>query len=514
MKTKISTFQLILLSTGSIIGAGWLFAPFYGFQIAGVGVIISWIITAIITFIIALSFAEVSGILPIVGGLSRFIGITHNKNMAFVFLGLSWLSYVVYLPIEAQSAIQYLGFFFNPLVVRDGINVCLSSLGLCIAFLIIIALTWFNCMVISKVAKANSWVSVWKLIVPIGIAIIFIISFGKWDNVINNYHQTPLSLEKILLAITSSGIAFAFAGFQNGLILARNTKNPNKALPASLFMPIIIGSIIYLCLSMTFIACLTNTNQITKNTVAPLLGLVSLFGMHTLYLILFIDAVIAPLGTANVYTAVTGRILYGLGHDFLPNSILMRLNKYSAPHVALWISAIVGMCFLLPFPTWKELVNFLSSITVFAYLAGPITLIILRKEFPNNQHSFKIKYFRFIGYTGFICCSLLIYWSGFINLLLLSGLTLFLILLYNIFSKKHGLLEIIKNSCTIIIYLFSLSTISYLHFKMIVSFPIDNLLVSISGFIFCNILVKIRLDKSMIENNLNKIKEEIRANGK
>ena len=344
--SKLSTLQLTLLSTGGMIGAGWLFSPFYGFQTAGVGVIASWLITAVITGIIALSFAEVASILPIVGGISRFVGVTHNRTMAFIFLGLSWLSYVVYLPIEAQSAIQYLGFFWAPLVVKHGNNVELSILGLGLAFVIILGLTWFNCMVISKVAKANSWVSIWKLFIPFGIAMLFISLFGKWNNVVINYHNTPISFENILLAVTSSGLAFAFSGFQNGLALANSAKNPNKAIPYSLFMPILIGGIIYVSLSLTFIACLPNPTQIAGSAVAPLLGLVALFGIQSVYLVLFVDAVIAPLGTANVFTAATGRVLYGLANDFLPNSILMRLNRNNAPYICL--------CRAVPYETQRK----------------------------------------------------------------------------------------------------------------------------------------------------------------
>lgn len=512
MSKKLSTLQLTLLSTGGIIGAGWLFSPFYGFQTAGVGVIASWIITALITTIIALSFAEVASILPIVGGISRFIGVTHNRTMAFIFLGLSWISYVVYLPIEAQSAIQYLGFFFAPLVVQHGTHVELSILGLGLAFLIIIGLTWFNCLIISKVATANSWVSVWKLLVPFSIAILFIILFGKWHNVVVNFHSIPLSFENVLLAITSSGLAFAFAGFQNGLALSNSAKNPKKALPYSLFMPILLGGIIYLFLSITFIACLPNPTQIAGSSVAPLLGLVALFSIHTVYVVLFVDAVIAPLGTANVFTATTARVLYGLGQDFLPNSILMRLNKNSAPYIALWISAVVGMCFLLPFPTWKELVDFLSSVTVFAYLAGPITLIILRRDFPDLPRSFKTRYYNLIGYAGFVCCSLLIYWSGFINLFLLSILLVIVMFGYAIISKTSSIINSIKDSWPIIAYLVSLTLISYLRYKKFIPFPLDNGFIIGFSLLFCNLLIRGRLPKQLIGQNLHNLDLEITKN--
>ena len=81
---KISTWQLILLSTGGMIGSGWLFSPYYGFQTAGVGVLISWFLTALLSLIIGLAFAEVASILPIVGGVMRFIGVTHSRALGFL----------------------------------------------------------------------------------------------------------------------------------------------------------------------------------------------------------------------------------------------------------------------------------------------------------------------------------------------------------------------------------------------------------------------------------------------
>lgn len=432
---KLSTWQLILMSTGGMIGAGWLFSPYYAFQTAGVGVLLSWIIIAVLTLIIGIAFAEVITIVPIVGGLSRFIGITHSRTVSFVFLSLGWLSFVVYLPIEAQSAIQYLSFWFKNLVTQGEQGTILSHEGLMLAIAIIVLLTWFNSFLLRNVAKVNSLISIWKILVPLIIAWIIILNFGEWKNIEFAHEQQNFSLEKVLLAITGSGMAFAFTGFQNGLILANSAENPRKAMPYSLFSPIIVGFILYSSLSLIYITCLGD-QKIPSGSAAPLLGIISLFGIHLIINVLFIDAVIAPLGTANVYTAVTARILYGLGKDFFPKSFLEKLNKFSAPTVCLWINALIGACFLMPLPTWQQLVDFLSSVVVFSYLAGPVVLIILRENFPELPRPFMVWNYKLIGYLGFACCGMLIYWSNFYNLICLSLVSLILISIYNLVIKK------------------------------------------------------------------------------
>lgn len=499
----------MLMSTGGMIGAGWLFSPYYGFQTAGVGVLLSWLIIAILTLIIGIAFAEVITIAPIVGGLSRFIGITHNRTISFIFLTIGWLSYVVYLPLEVQSAMQYLSFWYGDLTVQSEAGTTLSGLGLAVSLVIMILLTWFNCFLLKNVARVNAVVSVWKILVPIGIAWALIIIFGNFENVefANLHHE--FSFETTLLAITGSGLAFAFTGFQNGLILANSTKNPSKALPYSLFAPIIVGFILYASLSVIFITCLGD-KQLSLGGTAPLLAIVSLFGVHLIINILFIDAVIAPLGTANVYTAATARVLLGLAKDFFPKNILNKLNQFSAPVYCLWLNTIVGACFLLPFPTWSQLVDFLSSIVVFSYLAGPVTLIVLREELPNIKRSFRVPAYKFIGYIGFACCSLLIYWSSINNLIYLTVLSSAVIMFHNLFIEKKSetLSASFRSNFYIIAYLLSLYLIKFMHHNKVISFPIDNLLVIIVSYFVCRVFVKNKVSRKEIENNLHRVVNE------
>lgn len=504
MQKKLSTLQLALISTGGMLGCGWLFSPFYGYQTAGIGVLFSWAITAIITLIIGLSFAEVCCMLPLTGGIYRLMGITHNKNIASAFLLLGWLSYVVYLPLEAQAVIQYLGFWLPALVTKVGGQIELSWHGIFLAVMIILGITWFNTMAITRVAKVNNLVSLWKILVPIMVALIAIVIYGSWDKLFNAINFTNFTSENVLLAVTSSGLAFAFSGFQNGLLLARQIQNPTRAIPYSLFCPIIIGVILYSLISLSYLTTLNGNMQPLLNATAPLLGLLSLLGLHVLFTVLFIDAVIAPLGTTNVYIAGSARVLYGVGKGLFPKSILVKLNQKNVPYIALWINAAIGIFFLFPFPTWKQLVNFLSSIVVFAYLAGPISLLVLRKKQPNLHRAFKLKYPYFSGILGFVCCSWLIYWSGLTNLGYLC-ITLIIILLGKSLSNnwhwRHLKSEIIHNSY-LLIYLFSLWMISWLRFKNLIPFPMDCAVVGVIGMLACYVFLQQSLPADELAQNI------------
>jgi len=351
-------------------------------------------------------------------------------------------------------------------------------------------------------------------LVPIILILIAIVLHGSWKNLSSATNFTNFSGENILLAITSSGLAFAFSGFQNGLLLANQIKHPKRAIPISLFVPIIIGMFVYALISLCYLVTLKGNSQYLLNAAAPLLGLFSLLGLHALFIVLFFDAVIAPLGTTNVYIAGSARVLYGVGMELFPKSALVKLNDKHVPYVALWINAVIGMLFLFPFPTWKELVNFLSSVVVFAYLAGPTSLLVLRQKQPNLVRKFKLKYANLCGILGFVCCSWLIYWSGLNNLSYLCITLIVVLFFYSLNRSWQKILFSLAKNGSLLIYLGSLWLIALLRSKNLIPFPLDNVFVAITGLVMCYVFVRISLPVSDLAINIDRVNLEVEAGDK
>ncbi|MED7788788.1 APC family permease [Francisella sp. 19X1-34] len=506
---KLSTMAIIFISTGGMIGSGWLFSPYYGFQTAGQGVIISWFITAFLTLLVALCFAEVASMLPIVSGAMRFLRITHSRTLGFLFVVLGWISYIVYLPLESQSVVQYLGFWFPNLVDSSAKGVFLSYYGVVIAFLIMLSVTYINTFQLKNVAKINSIVSIWKILLPMAIAVGMLSVYGSFKNYHANTAHIHVNFEHVLLAVTGSGLAFAFSGFQNGLIVANSAKNPKLAIPLSLIVPVVVGLTMYISLSLMFMFCVPGLVKNFSAGVAPLLGLLSLFSLHIIYTILFIDAVIAPLGTSNVFTAVTGRILQAFGLEFFKDSILTKLNKNNVPVFCIWINFFVGLIFLFQFPTWTTLVDFLSSLVLFSCLSGPVVLIIFRDKFPKMQRRFKLPFYQLFGYLGFISCSYFVYWSGTFNLLCLVILVLLACIFYWFVFMRYQFFELFKQTWFVCGYIICLWGVSFAHELKLIAFPYDNLVVAIIGIIFLKIFTSTQASTNIIQENMKDVILEI-----
>ncbi len=514
MQSRITPWQLALMSTGSMIGSGWLFSPFYGLQTAGGAVLLAWVLAAVVSLIVSLSFARMCSAFPVVGGTYRLLGLTHPRSTANVFLILGWLSYVVFLPLEAQSVVQYLGFWWPGLVQHAPGGVRLSWAGLGLGVMILVLITWFNTLHITRVARANAWVSVWKIVIPLVVALVVIIGFGRTAHFVSYLDVHVLDLEAALGAVIGAGLAFAFAGFQNGLFLANQVREPGRSLPFSLYLPLLLGLVLYVLLSSSYMAILPNAGHDLVSSAAPLLGLVSLLGLGTLMHVLLADAVVAPMGTANVYAAVTGRILYACGMELRSASWLTRLNQHGSPAVALWINAAVGLLFLLPFPTWRQLVGFLTSVVVFAYLAGPVTLLVLgRPDGPARDIvapcAAAATRARLVGIAGFLCCTWLVYWAGRQNLGWLLLAVVGAVALHGwLQGRAAGLQRDLRANAYLIGFLAALYALAWGHDLKLVGFPWDNGLAALVGGMACRGFLRGRLDDPSIARHVQRLRAE------
>lgn len=418
LKRDISATNVLIAAAGGMIGSGWLFSPFISAQIAGSGALISWIIAAVFMLLIALPLCELGAMLPISGGMSNYPTFTHGKEVGFLFAWVSWLSYVVMTPIEIQAILQYGSHFFPALVTHDGV-VKLSVYGYIAAILIMIGVVLLNSFGIKMLSECNKYASIIKFAIPTVAIVSLLHSAPSFSNLSLSLNHRE-AWEQIFSALSIGGVAFAFTGFQNGLILAGEVKNPQRNIPIAILGAVAIGFILYFMLQLSFIAAIPKEYlshgwaQLSfPGDSGPMVGLTLLLGLGVVAKLLMIDASFAPLGTTLVYTAATSRILFGMAlNEHLPKSLL-KLNRYKIPIVTLYINLIVGALSFLPFPGWQKMVSFLSSTSILSYGIGPICLLALRKVEPMKPRPFKLAGASVLSYLAFYACNLMLYWCSF-----------------------------------------------------------------------------------------------------
>ena len=485
LKRDISRVNILIAAAGGMIGSGWLFSPFISAQLAGSNALIAWVIAALFMLFIALPLCELGTMFPVSGGMANYPSYTHGPEVGFLFAWISWLSYVVMTPIEIQAILQYASHFFPLLIEHDATQIVLSSYGYLIAISIMVGVALLNTFGIKLLAECNKYASIIKFILP-SIAIIALLSIApSFDNVQLNltHHQ---SWANIFSALSTGGVIFAFTGFQNGLVLGGEVKNPQRNIPIAILGAVLIGFVLYFLLQLSFIAAVPKT-YLTQGwqglsfpgDSGPLVGLTLLLGLGVVAKLLMIDAVISPFGTTLVYTAATSRILYGMAVNHHIPKIFLKLNRYKIPYVTLYVNLVVGILSFLPFPGWQKMVAFLSSTSVLSYGIGPICLLAMRQLQPNKKRPFKLSHNVIVCCLAFYACNLMLYWCGF-DIIWKLYLAVIIGLIIHLIHLRKTILSCSTSLYWLLSYLTGLFFFSYFgsfggtHW---LKFPLDNLLL-------------------------------------
>lgn len=485
-----------------MIGSGWLFSPFISAQMAGSNALISWIIAAIFMLFIALPLCELGAMFPVSGGMSNYPTFTHGREVGFLFAWTSWLSYVVMTPIEIQAILQYSSHFFPQLIMAGNTaSLQLSGYGYVLAICIMLFVVILNTYGIKILAECNKYASIIKFILP-SIAIVALIHSAPDYSNLSLTLGDKTSWVNIFTALSAGGVAFAFTGFQNGLILAGEVKDPQRNIPIAILGAVLIGFVLYFMLQFSFIVAMPQKylaqgwGALTyPGDSGPLVGLTLLLGLGVVATLLMIDAAFSPFGTTLVYTAATSRILYGMAlNNHLPK-VFLKVNRHRIPYVTLYANFFVGALSFLPFPGWQKLVAFLSSASILSYSIGPICLLAMRKLQPHTPRPFYLSYSLICSHLAFYFCNLMLYWCGFsiiwkLDVALLVGLVICVIYnRKNAASNKYPLYWfVLYMTCIFAVsYLGSFGGIGLLKFPydLVCLLPISVIMLQLSQTLLC-----------------------------
>lgn len=499
---------MLLISINGMVGSAWLFGPFYSAQIAGAGAIISWVLGGIITIVIALTFAELSTLLPISGGIARFPQLSHgtltNLTMTWVF----WLSCVTMPPIEVQSTLQYASTYFPSLThMVNGVHV-ITPYGYVWATLLMLMLSFLNVTSFKSLIGVNNVLFMFKLtVMALTIFALIHTQFHTNNFTRNDFDSSKQMWEAILTAVATGGIAFAFTGFTHGVALAGETKNSQIAVPLGIIGSVLICLILYLGLQVAFIGAISPDalahgwkNLSFAGEAGPFVGIAALLGLGWLVKILYADSVVSPLGAGFIYVTSTARIVYAMSKNGYFPSFLTKLNKNHFPIYAIALNFFLGMFLFLPFPGWQAMVSFLVSAVVIAYAMGPISLLCLRLQLPNEKRPFRLPAAHFISALAFYFCNLICYWTGWqtiskLAIAILIGMVL-LIIAYLRGAFRQGQFGF-RAAYWIVPYLLGLFIVSYLGpyggGKDVIKFGWDFLIIAIFSFAIILLAVATRL---------------------
>jgi amino acid transporter len=423
MRRDIGVVGLLFASVGSIIGSGWLFGAMNASGLAGPAAIFSWVVGAIMILMIAVVYAELGTMFPIAGGVIRYPHLAYGSFASYTMGWINWVAAAAVAPIEVEGALQYAtkyAAFTKAHTVAGQPVHTLTALGYVVAVAAMAFFVVVNYYGVRWFARVNNVAVWWKLAVISLVVIAFLVTQFHTANFSSHGFATD-GIHGVLTAIATGGVVFSYFGFRQGVELAGESNNPRRNVPIAVVGSVLLTAVIYILLQIAFIAALDPgalkdgwagvANNVT-NSFGPLAAISTAIGLGWLATILYIDAVISPADTGLIYTTVTGRISYAMARNGNAPRGLASITRRGVPLVSLILTFIVGLIVFLPFPSWQQLVGFITSATVLSFGSGPVVLAALRRELPDHPRPFRVPGGDVIPFLAFYASNLIVYWAG------------------------------------------------------------------------------------------------------
>ncbi|HEU5390077.1 MAG TPA: APC family permease [Streptosporangiaceae bacterium] len=430
LKRELGLIGATWASETSIIGSGWLFGALFAAQAVGGAAVLAWIIAGIVVVVLALCHAELGAMYPVSGGTARFPHFAFGSVAGIGFGFFSYMQAVTIAPIECFAFMQYASYYWPSIYDANTKNV--TGVGFVLTIILMAIFVAVNFLAMRIFARVNNVVTWWKVAVPV-LAIIVLLTQWHSGNFTASEGFMPGGVRALFGALPAAGIIFAYSGFEQADQLAGEIKNPGRNLPLAIIISVLIATAIYTLLQVAFIVALppallgghgglvglvcpdtgTCNPSIAELNAGPFAAVAVLAGLGWLAHILRVDAFISPSGTGLIYTTGTSRVSYGLARNRYFPQIFGRVSSNGIPWVGLIGAFLIGLLFLLPFPSWHSLVGLITAASVLMYAGAPLSLGAFRGQVPEANRPYRMQAAGVLAPAAFVVANLLIYWSGF-----------------------------------------------------------------------------------------------------
>ncbi|MGW5149218.1 APC family permease [Rhodococcus koreensis] len=426
LQRKIGLWQLIAIAVTVQIGASWLLAPLATAGLAGPAAVVTWIFGGLIFTIMAIPWLEASTALPRTGISVRGPQFTHGSLLSWMNGWGYMIACITLPPIEALAALTYLGGQFpglGLLHVVDGVTMLTWPNGILAAVLLIAVFFLLNVFGVKVLAKTSAWLSLWKIVIPIVVAVLLFFSFQS-ENFTDFGGFAPYGGSSIFHAMTAGGVVFAFNAIRVIADFGGESANPRKHLPIAIVVGgLLIPLVIYLALQVGFLGAMDWTSlgltpgdwqglSESNWAASPLVDALAVAGFAWFGTILLMDAVAAPAVTGLTFAGISGRTTYANSVNGALPTIFQRLNRFGVPWVSMVLCLIVSLLFLFPAPSWYQMVGLVSTALIVSYLIGSPLVMVLRRTAPDLTRPIRLPAAGLLCGFAHAASLLVIYFAG------------------------------------------------------------------------------------------------------
>ncbi len=394
LKKNLSAIDLAALGIGSVVGTGIFVATGQGAQLAGPGVLISFIIAAITCGFCALTYSELACMFPVAGSTYSYSYVAFGEVVAWIIGWDLMLEYLVaasavasgwsttFIGLIQSAGVKLPKLLLTPPITTNAAGKIVLSGGIVDvpAIVITLLITWILYIGIKESAKINNII----VLVKIAVIVLFVFLGVKHVSLANLQPMMPFGWKGVMAG--AAIIFFAYIGFDAVSTAAEETKNPKKDVPLGLML--CLGVVIVLYVSVAFVLTgIVPYKLIDVGNALP--AALARIGIQWGGAIVATGAIIGMISTLLVTLYGQIRIFMVMARDgLLPPAFAKVHPTHRTPHLCTWITGVAtaAIAGLFPLPMIIDLCNIG---TLFAFVLVSIGVIILRKTRPEVERKFK-----------------------------------------------------------------------------------------------------------------------------
>lgn len=346
LKRELGLVAATAIVVGNMIGSGIFMAP-QGLAAASnpKATMIAWLITALGSMLIALSFAKMGAKMPQTGGPIVYTRASFGKFAAFLIAWTYWVGSWVGNAAIITALMNYLSYFF-PIFSNNRAAAFIASSA------ILWILTYINYKGVKEAGIVSIITTVLKIVPLIVFAIIAAMHFNpSYFSTVSSPKVAGMSTVPAAIAIT----LWSFVGLECATIPAGEIKNPERNIKLSTIYGTLITAAIYILISVLAIGAMPQAELAKSN--APLADIINFATGGTWGgTFIALGALISTLGATSGWILVTARSSFAAAEDNMFPKIFAKVHpKYNTPSASLIISGIAANILLI--------MNYVSSLT-------------------------------------------------------------------------------------------------------------------------------------------------------
>ncbi|MBA3647979.1 MAG: amino acid permease [Chitinophagales bacterium] len=470
-RKEIRLLDGVMLVAGTMIGSGiFIVSADIARNVGSSGyLLLVWALSGLLTIIAALSYGELTSMMPKAGGQYIFLREAYNPLIAFLY---GWtLFLVIQTGTIAAVGVAFAKFtgvfipFFSPQNIVADLGILKINTQELLAICIIILLSYINIRGVKNGKIIQTFFGSTKILALFALIAIGIFihdaaatssNFGAqaWDakrTIVDNgilMNREALSGWALIVAIGSAmvGSMFAMDAWNNITFAGEEVVNAKKTIPVSMAIGTMMVTLIYMLVNVVYLTNIPLEGkpdglvdfargiQFATNDRVGVVAADVMSG-HTAVLIIAGLIMISTFSCLNGCILSGARVYFKMADDKLFFKSMSRLNSKGVPAVALIFQAVWASLLCLS-GTYNQLLDYVVFAVLLFYLLSIAGIFILRKKMPNAERPYKAFGFPvlpgiYLVLVTLICSILLIYktsTAGWGLVIVLAGIPIYFIL--------------------------------------------------------------------------------------